>query len=147
MVPEKTTASCDTTAIFWRSAMGSSWVMSMPSNRMLPLCASKKRSINWKTVDLPAPLGPTSATASPLPTSSEKLFSALKPGRAGYWKVTFSNRTAPPGLGGNCSGLAGGRMAGTSCSNSISRSDAPAARCRSPQVSLSAPTPPPVRKP
>ena len=83
MEPEKITGSCATTAMFRRSTTGSSWVMSTPSKRMAPLCASKKRSMSWKTVDLPAPLGPTSATASPPATSSEKPFSALKSGRVG----------------------------------------------------------------
>ena len=50
---------------------------------MLPAWAAKKRSINWNTVDLPAPDGPTSATASPGCTVSEKSFSAALSGRVG----------------------------------------------------------------
>ncbi len=43
----------------------------------------KKRSISWKTVDLPAPDGPTSATASPGAMVSEKSCSAAASGRVG----------------------------------------------------------------
>src|ERR1700732_4117725 len=40
-----------------------------PSIRTAPCCGSEKRSRNWKTVVLPAPEAPTSATVSPRVTA------------------------------------------------------------------------------
>ena len=83
MLPEKITGSCATTAMFRRSATGSSSAISTPSKRMAPFWASKKRSISWKTVDLPAPLRPHQRHRLAAATASEKSFSALKSGRVG----------------------------------------------------------------
>jgi hypothetical protein len=83
IVPEKIAGSWATSAMFARSARGSASAIVTPSNRMRPSWGSKKRSSNWNMVDLPAPEGPTSATASPGLTAKDTLWSARYSGRDG----------------------------------------------------------------
>ena len=70
---------------------------SCPSIRISPEVTSKNRGIRFTSVDLPAPLGPTSATISPLwivmsmPSSICLSPSSVEPSSVEYEKHTFSS--------------------------------------------------------
>ena len=53
--------------------------MRLPSKLTVPERGRSDPAIDFKSVDLPAPLAPATATISPAPTSSDTPFSATKP--------------------------------------------------------------------
>ena len=53
------------------------WVMSVPSNTIVPLAAVSSPEMAFRIVVFPAPLAPIKATSCPRPTVSDTPFTAV----------------------------------------------------------------------
>ncbi len=76
IVSSNSVTSCATIEMASRSEVSVTSRRSWPSMVMRPSVTSNRRGTRFKTVDLPAPERPTSATVFPPGTSSEKLVMA-----------------------------------------------------------------------
>ncbi len=65
MLPSNSSACCGTTAQARRSEARVTAPIGTPSMRIDPACGSRKRCSSATTVDLPAPVAPTSAVVRP----------------------------------------------------------------------------------
>src|SRR5689334_1830999 len=82
---------------------GASAVASLPEMKTAPESATSSPAITRRSVDLPDPLGPSSAVSEPLATSTETSSSATKsPNRLVTLRASIATEVLPRSEHGHC---------------------------------------------